>query len=46
VRFPRKVLRELDQAAAHAGRSRNSEIIFRLVESLREQQPQSAARSV
>ena len=42
VRFPVKVLRELDHAAAKAGRSRNSELIYRLAESLR---PQDAVQS-
>jgi metal-responsive CopG/Arc/MetJ family transcriptional regulator len=44
VRVPRKVLRELDLAAAQAGRSRNSEIIYRLKQSLLDQQPQSASQ--
>lgn len=46
VRVPRKVLREIDLAAAQAGRSRNSEIIYRLKQSLLDQQPQSAAQAV
>lgn len=45
IRFPRKILRELDQAAAQAGRSRNSEVIHRLAESLKPQPSQSAAQA-
>lgn len=43
IRFPRKILRELDQAAARAGRSRNTEIIHRLTESFSPQQPDQSA---
>lgn len=43
VRFPSKVLRELDRAAARNGRSRNSEIVHRLAKSLQPDAPQSAA---
>ena len=42
VRFPKKILRELDQAAAHNGRSRNSEIVHRLAKSLIPDATQSA----
>lgn len=43
VRFPRKILRELDQAAAKNGRSRNSEIVHRLAKSLSPDELQSPA---
>lgn len=36
VRLPKGVLRQLNIAAAYNGRSRNSEIAFRLVESLKQ----------
>lgn len=39
IRFPSAVLREVDKAAAKAGRSRNSEIIYRLAQSLNGHQP-------
>lgn len=34
IRFPKGVLKQLSSAAAKSGRSRNSEIVYRLVESL------------
>lgn len=34
IRFPKGVLKQLGQAAAKSGRSRNSEIVYRLVSSL------------
>jgi hypothetical protein len=34
IRFPKGVLKQLGQAAAQSGRSRNSEIVYRLVTSL------------
>lgn len=42
IRFPSAVLREVDKAAKQAGRSRNSEIIYRLAQSLNGQ-PQATA---
>lgn len=35
LRLPKKVLKAIDQAAGKNGRSRNTEILFRLSESLR-----------
>ncbi len=43
IRFPKKVLRDLDQAAARNGRSRNSEIVHRLAQSLQSDALQSPA---
>lgn len=34
IRFPKGVLKQLATAAAQSGRSRNSEIVYRLVTSL------------
>lgn len=34
IRFPKGLLKQLGQAAAKSGRSRNSEIVYRLVSSL------------
>jgi len=42
IRFPKGILRQLNIAAAYNGRSRNSEIVYRLVESLKQKQKQVA----
>lgn len=38
IRFPKGVLKQLSQAAAQNGRSRNSEIVYRLVSTLKKKQ--------
>jgi len=35
VRFPKKLIKEIDRLASQSGRSRNSEIVHRLSESLK-----------
>lgn len=37
IRFPKGVLKQIGQAAAKSGRSRNSEIVYRLLSSLNEE---------
>jgi len=37
IRFPKGVLEQLSQAAAKSGRSRNSEIVYRLVSTLQQE---------
>jgi len=37
IRFPKGVLKQLSQAAAQSGRSRNSEIVYRLVSTLNQE---------
>jgi hypothetical protein len=37
IRFPKGILKELGKAAAKSGRSRNSEIVYRLVSSLNQE---------
>jgi Arc-like DNA binding domain len=41
IRFPKGILKQLSEAAAKSGRSRNSEIVYRLVSTL--QQDRQAA---
>lgn len=36
IRFPKGVLAQLSKAAAQSGRSRNSEIVYRLVNTLQQ----------
>jgi len=36
IRFPAGILKQLSAAAAHNGRSRNSEIVYRLVSTLKQ----------
>jgi hypothetical protein len=43
LRLPKTVLRQVNDAAAKAGRSRNTEIIYRLTESFRPQEPAKSA---
>lgn len=38
IRFPKGVLKQLGEAAAQSGRSRNSEIVYRLVSTLNKKQ--------
>jgi hypothetical protein len=42
IRFPEGILKQLSIAAAQNGRSRNSEIVYRLVSSLKQKQKQAA----
>lgn len=37
IRFPKGVLKQLGRAAARSGRSRNSEIVYRLLSSLEQE---------
>ena len=46
IRFPKTVLKKVDVAAKQSGRSRNSEIIYRLVESFRSSEPSAALEPV
>ena len=45
LRLPKEVLNKVNRAAAQAGRSRNTEIIYRLAESFRPQEPAQSAAS-
>lgn len=37
IRFPKGVLKQLGRAAAQSGRSRNSEIVYRLISTLNQE---------
>lgn len=43
IRFPKAVLKKVDGAARESGRSRNSEIVWRLAESFRPPEAPAAA---
>lgn len=43
IRFPKGILKQLSDAADKSGRSRNSEIVFRLVSSLKTEKQRTKA---